>query len=218
MSNRMLGLSSLLIAAAIPMFIVVFGLAGAAGLPPTAQTDPRAVAGFFAGHPGFIGALYANSIVLHLAVITLAVGLFLRLAPASPVVAAIGTVGGIAWAVLDIAQSSIGYTAILAAPSADPVTVDAISKGIQNAAHLFGGIWVLSIAWAGSALFGRTHRALGYAVGAVFALHTLVVPILPAWWMLEYVGLPLFFGWTGIAVVRSGRAVEPAHAPEFGPA
>lgn len=94
----------------------------------------------------------------------------------------------------------------LAAPAADAVTVDAIAKAIQNAAHLGGGLWVLSIALASGGLFGRAHRAVAFVSGAVFALHVLVVPLNPAWWSLEYVGLPLFFGWTGLALLRGRRS------------
>ena len=212
MSNRTLGFTSFVIAAAIPLFMVLFAAAAAAGMPRAAQTDPALAADFFVGHPAFVAALYLNSIVLHLAVMVLAVGLYERFGPSSPSVAAIGAVGGFAWAVLDIAQSSIGYTAILSAPSADPVTVDAISKGIQNAAHLFGGIWVLSIAVASARVFGRAHRAVALVVGVVFALHTLTVPVAPGWWALEYVGLPVFFAWSGVALVRGGREAAAARA------
>lgn len=212
MKDRTLGVSSLVIAAAIPMFIVLFGVAGAAGMPSAAQAEPRLAAAFFHDHPLFVAAIFLNSIVMHVAVVVLAIGLYARLVSTGGLWIAVGTALGVAWAVLDIAQSSIAYSATLAAPSADAVTVDAIAKGIQNAAHLGGGIWVLSIAFAGAAVLGRALRGVGFVVGTVFALHTLVVPLVPAWWMLEYIGLPLFFGWTGVALLRGARppAVVPA--------
>jgi hypothetical protein len=205
MKDRWLGVAALIVAAAIPMFIVVFGIAARGGLPAAAQSDPRIAATFFHGQPGYMVALMANSLVMHLAVIALAVGLYPRLAAVSPWVATIGTALGIAWAVLDIAQSSIGYATMVGSSAADAVTVDAIARAIQNAAHLNGGLWVLSIAAAGSASFGRVHRTVAFVVGTVFALHVLIVPLNPAWWSLEYVGLPIFFAWTGIALLRTGR-------------
>jgi hypothetical protein len=215
MKDRALGIAALIVAAAIPLFIVLFGLAAGAGMPAEAQSDPRLAAAFFHDRPAFIGALLVNSIVMHVAVIALAVGLYPRLAAASPSLAAVGAVAGVAWGVLDIAQSSIGYAATLAGSSVDIVTVDAVAKAIQNAAHLHGGLWVLSIAVAGAAVLGRAHRAVAALVGAVFALHVLIVPLNPAWWALEYVSLPVFFGWTGIVLLRdrgSERLLQPAQA------
>ena len=205
MTNRTLGLSSIVIAAAIPMFIVLFGLAAAAGMPAAAQADPSLAATFFHAHPAFAAVLFVNSIVMHVAVVVLAVGLFTTLRSTSDV-AAIGAVFGVAWAVLDIAQSSVTYAATVGSTSADATTVVAIANGIQNAAHLGGGIWVLSIAFAAGSAFGRAHRTAAAIVGAIFALHALIVPLVPAWWTLEYVGLPLFFGWTAVALLRGGVA------------
>jgi hypothetical protein len=215
MKDRALGVAALVVAAAIPLFIVLFGAAASAGMPAAAQSDPRLAASFFHDHPAFIALILGNSIVMHVAVIALAIGLYPRIAIKAPSLAVIGATLGVAWGVLDITQSSVGYAATVGATPADMVTVDAIAKAIQNAAHLFGGLWVLSIALAGAPAFGRAHRAAAALVGTVFALHVLVVPLNPAWWSLEYNGLPLFFGWTGISLLRSpGRLLrlEPAGA------
>jgi hypothetical protein len=213
-SNRSIGVTSLVIAAAIPMFIILFGIAGAAGLSQTAG-EPAGVVGFFRDHRPLLGAIFVNSIVMHVAVIVLAVAMYARFAGNGAVVAATGAALGIAWAVLDMAQSSITYSATLAAPTADPATIDAIAKGLQNAGHLGGGLWLLTLVAIGGAPFSRTLRAAGLVVGTVFGLHVLVVPVLPAWWTLEYIGLPVFFGWTAIAFFRGppvGRGIEVAPA------
>ena len=202
MKDRALGVAALIVAVAIPLFIVLFGLAAGVGMPAAAQSDPRLAAAFFHDRPAFMAAILGNSIVMHVAVIALAIGLYQRTAGSTASLAAIGAAAGIAWGVLDIAQSSVGYAVTVGASSADMVTVDAIAKAIQNAAHLFGGLWVLSMALSGVPAFGRAHRAAAALVGTVFALHVLIVPLNPAWWGLEYVGLPLFFGWTGIALLR----------------
>jgi hypothetical protein len=203
MKVRQLGLAAIIVAAAIPIFIVLFGVAAGSGMPSTAQSDPRLAATFFREHAALMGGLFLNSIVMHLAVIALAIGLYPRLAATSPYAAAFGAVLGVAWGILDIAQSSIGYATTVGTATVDAVTVDAIAKAIQNAAHLGGGLWVLSIALAGATAFGRAHRAFAALAGTVFALHVLVVPLQPAWWALEYIGLPVFFGWTGLALLRS---------------
>jgi len=213
-TDRTLGLSSVVIAAAIPMFIVLFGLAAAVGMPAAAQSDPRLAVTFFHDQPAFAVGLFVNSIVMHVAVVVLAVGLFGRLRSTSDV-AVIGVVFGIAWAVLDITQSSIAYGAMVSASSADPATVDAIAKAMQNAAHLGGGIWVLSIAFTTGSVFSRAHRSAAAVVGAIFALHVLIVPIVPAWWTLEYIGLPLFFGWTAIALLRGAVARQGSLAAKL---
>ena len=219
MSNRTLALSSLVIAIAIPSFIVVYGTAAAAGMPPSAQADPRLAMAFFSAHPAYVEILFVIAIVMHLAVIVLGLGLYPSLAPASPSVSAIGLIGAVAWAVLDIAQSSVTYAATLATTEPEAATVGVVANGMQNAAHLFGGVWVLSVAVSGSGVFGRAHRAMAGVVGAVFALHAVVVPVVPAWWVLEYVGLPLFFAWTALAVARHRRrgdlapvGLQPQHA------
>jgi hypothetical protein len=206
MTNRSLATSSLLIAAAIPAFIVLFSVAGAMG--GSAAGDPARAAAFFHDQAPLAAGIFLNSIVMHLAVVALAIGLFLRSSGTSPAVAAIGAALGVSWGILDIAQSSVTYSASLSAPAADAATVDAIAKGLQNAAHLGGGLWVLSLVWV-APVFGRAHRAVGVAVGAVFALHPLVVPLMPAWWALEYLGLPIWFGWTGLVFLR-----RPADEPQ----
>ena len=209
MNDRSLGASSLVIALAIPVFMLLFGVASATGLSQAAG-DPARTALFFQDHPPLAAAIFLNSIVMHLAAIVLAVGLYLRLAAGNVAVAAIGAVLGIAWAVTDIAQSSVIYSATIAAPTADPATIDAVARGMQNAAHLGGGLWVLSIAAISGATFGRAHRTVGLIVGTVFALHPLVVPLMPAWWALEYLGLPIWFAWTAIALLRGVPTDRPA--------
>jgi hypothetical protein len=213
-TDRTLGLSSVVIAAAIPMFIVLFGLAAAAGMPAAAQSDPRLAATFFHDHLAYAVGLFVNSIVMHVAVVVLTVGLFARLRSTNDA-AAIGAVFGIAWAVLDITQSSIAYAAMVGSASSEAATVDAIAKAIQNAAHLGGGIWVLSIAFTAGSVFSRAHRSAAAVVGAIFALHILIVPLVPAWWTLEYVGLPIFFCWTATALLRSGVARQASTAAKL---
>jgi hypothetical protein len=212
--RRALGLASLLVAAGPLAFIAIFGSWGAAGLSQTDSANPAIAFPFLRAHGLMVLAPTLNSLVMHLSAIVLAIGLAGALAPRGGLVVTVGATLGVAWGVLDIAQSLITYNAVLAAPVADPASIDVVTKGMQNAGHLGGGLWTLSIVLASAGLFGGAHRTFGLVAGLVFALHPLIVPIVPAWFYAEFVLLPLWFGWTGIAILRSSssRRVE---APAF---
>ena len=208
-SSRSTGLASFLVALGPLFFIAIFASWGAAGLPQTDAGDPTRAIPFLRAHGALILAPTLNSLVMHLAVIVLALGLYAALHERSPFIAATGTALGIMWAILDITQSLIAYNAVLAAPTADPATIDVVTKGMQNAGHLGGGLWTLAVAATSVGVFDRAHRAFGVITGIVFALHPLVVPMNPGYFYLEFVLLPVWFAWTGLALVRgpAGRTV-----------
>lgn len=106
---------------------------------------------------------------------------------------------GIFWVFADLVQNLMQYGAFLGYDHRAPVAaVTAVAHGLQDAGHLGGGIWVLTVVIA--APFGTPHRVFGAVTAALFALHPFIAPIVPAWFYLEFLTLPLWFIWTGIAV------------------
>jgi hypothetical protein len=213
--KRTIGAASILVALGPIVFMAIFGSWSAAGLPQSDASDPAIAIPFLRANGVLVLAPTVNSIVMHLAAIVLALGLYGVLRERAPLLAATGALLGLVWGVLDIAQSLVMYNAVLGRPSADPATIDVITKGLQNAAHLGGGLWTLTIVATSAAVFGRAHRVLGALTGVVFALHPLIVPVQPSWFYLEFILLPLWFAWTGIAILRSAgsaRAVRAAPA------
>ena len=206
--KRTLGVAAILIALGPLAFIAIFGSWAGAGLSQRDSADPTIALPFLRAHPGMVLAPTLNSIVMHVAAIVLAVGLYRVLVTRSAILATAGAALGVMWAVLDLGQSMVTYNAVLAAPTADPATLDIVTKGLQNAAHLGGGLWTLSIAATSLGVFGRAHRAFGYLTGAVFALHPLIVPANPGYFFLEFILLPIWFAWTGVAILRSGASVR----------
>lgn len=210
--RRTLGISALLVAAGPIAFIVIFGSWGAAGLSQRDAADPTIAIPFLRLHQAMVLAPTLNSLVMHVAAITLAIGLLAALRERAPLLATVGAVFGVMWGVLDIAQSVVTFNAVVGRPTADPATVDIVTKGLQNAAHFGGGLWTLSIAAASAGLFSGIHRAVGFVAGAVFALHSLVVPAVPEFFYLEFALLPIWFAWTGLAILR-GRETAAAMRP-----
>jgi len=200
--RRSLGIASLLVAIGPIAFILIFGSWAAAGLSQTDSADPAVSFPFLRAHPGMLVPPTVNDLVMHVAAITLAIGLLPVLRTRGATLATVGAALGVMWGVLDIAQGLISYNAVMS-PSADAVTIDIVTKGLQNAAHFGGGLWTLSIVATSAALFGTAHRVVGLVAGIVFALHPLIVPIVPGWFYLEFVLLPVWFGWTGFALLRA---------------
>lgn len=208
--RRALGIASILVALGPIVFFAIFMTWSGAGLSQNEAADPTVAIPFLRTHGLLLVAPTLNSIVMHLAAIVLVVGLWVSLRERAPLLATTGAILGILWGVADITQSLVMYNAVLSAPTADPATIDVVTKGVQNTAHLGGGLWTLTVAATSAAFFGRAHRALGIVAGTVFALHPLIVPVLPQWFYLEYILLPLWFGWTGVAILRSPAAASSA--------
>ena len=206
MQQRSLGIASILTGIGPVLFIVIFGSWASAGLSQQDAADPTVALPFLRAHPAMLIPPTVNSLVMHVAAMTLAIGLWPTLRERSPLLATVGATLGVMWALLDIGQSLVTYNAILAAPKADPATIDVVTKGLQNAAHFGGGLWTLSIAATAVGVFSAPHRAFGFLTGAVFALHPLIVPAAPQWFYLEFVLLPIWFAWTGVALLRAPAA------------
>lgn len=215
--RRAIGIASILVALGPIVFFAIFITWSGAGLSQNEAADPTVAIPFLRTHGLLLVAPTLNSIVMHLAAIVLAVGLWASLRERAPLLATTGAILGSLWGVADITQSLVMYNAVLSAPTADPATIDVVTKGVQNAAHLGGGLWTLSVVATSATFFGRAHRTLGIVAGAVFALHALIVPAMPQWFYLEYILLPLWFGWTGVAILRSSSvaptaAMSPAYS------
>lgn len=203
MNDRRLGIASLLVAIGPIAFILIFGSWAAAGLSQSDSADPTIAFPFLRAHPGLIVAPTLNDLVMHVAAITLAIGLLPYLRARGATIATVGAVLGVMWGVLDIAQGLISYNAVMGSSVADPRTIDIVTKGMQNAGHFGGGMWTLTIVATSATLFGGAHRVFGVVTGVVFALHPLIVPAVPAWFYLEFVLLPIWFAWTGVALLRA---------------
>jgi hypothetical protein len=208
--RRGTAIASILVALGPIVFFGTFIAWSGAGLSQRDAADPTVAIPFLRTHGQLLVAPTLNSIVMHLAAIVLAVSLWLSLRERAPLLATTGAILGILWGVADITQSLVMYNAVLSAPTADPATIDVVTKGVQNTAHLGGGLWTISVVATSAALFGRAHRALGIVAGTVFALHALIVPVMPQWFYLEYILLPLWFGWTGVAILRSPAVASTA--------
>ncbi len=203
--RRALGAAAILVAIGPIAFFAIFATWSASGLSQSDAADPTIAIPFLRAHASMLVAPTLNSIVMHVAAIVLAVGLWSALRDRAPLIATTGALLGVSWGLADIAQSLVTYNAILNRTAADPATIDIVTKGLQNAAHLGGGLWTLAIVATSGALFGRAHRTFGLVTGLVFAAHALIVPAMPQWFYLEYVLLPVWFGWTGIAILRSDQ-------------
>lgn len=205
--RRVVGIAAALVALGPIVFFAIFATWSASGLSPSEAADPTIALPFLRSNGSLIVAPTLNSIVMHVAVVVLAIGLWTALHTRAPLLAATGAVFGILWGLADIAQSLVLYNAVLSRPASDPATVDVITKGLQNTAHLGGGLWTLVVVATSAAVFGRAHRAFGVVAGSVFVLHPLIVPVAAQWFYLEYVLLPLWFAWTGVAILRSASTV-----------
>ena len=208
--RRAIGIASILVALGPIAFFAIFVSWSGAGLSQTDAADPTVAIPFLRTHGVLLVAPTLNSIVMHVAAIVLAVGLWTSLRERAPLLATTGAILGVLWGLADITQSLVIYNAVLSAPVANPATIDVVTKGVQNTAHLGGGLWTLTVVATTAASFGRAHRALGIVAGTVFALHALIVPVMPQWFYLEYILLPLWFGWTGVAILRSPAAASGA--------
>jgi hypothetical protein len=209
--TRPLGAASIVVAVCALVFLVIFGTWSAAGLSQTDSADPAKAIPFLRAHGWLYLPVAINSVVMHIAVLVLAVGLFRSLASRAPVLGASAAILGICWALMDIAQTLVYYNAVLAAPVADAATIDIVTKGLQNAAHLGGGLWTLGLVATTAGVFGSAHRAMGVIAGVPFTLHAFVVPLMPEWFYLEVIVLPIWFAWTGVSLLR-GPLREPGLA------
>lgn len=200
--KRTVGIAAILVALGPLVFIAIFASWAGAGISQNDSADPTIAIPFLRAHPAMVLAPTLNSIVMHVAVFVLAIGLWTALSRRSPLLATTGAALGVMWAVLDLGQSLVTYNAVMALPKADPATIDIVTKGLQNAGHLGGGLWTLSIAATSAGLFARPHRAFGYLTGVIFAMHPLIVPANPGYFYLEFLVLPVWFAWTGLALLR----------------
>jgi len=210
--RRSLMLAALVTGASVPGFAVVFALWARAGFPSEASFDPVAIHAFAAVHPVLYGALPTLGVLMHLAALVLVVGLHPHLRAMDPLAAAAGTVMGLSWVVVDTLQNLIHYGIHLGATPDEVVpAAAAVADALWHAGHLGGGVWVLTIAALGGALFSRSHRALSVVCGLAFALHPFVVPVWPAWFNLEFILVPVWALWTALAI-RRGPAFSTVEA------
>jgi hypothetical protein len=207
---RLAAIAAIVTGGSLLLFLVLFGLWGANGLGQEASTDPAQLAAFAGRAPVLYALVPLNGVVVHLAALVVILTLSLAIFARRPLLALFGGTLGVLWVFADLVQNLMQYGAFLGYGRSEPTAaIAAVAHGLQDAGHLGGGLWVLSVVIA--APFGLRHRLFGAITAATFVLHPFVVPIVPAWFYLEFVTLPLWFIWTGIAI-WSGREVTPRSA------
>ncbi len=213
---RFVGIAAIVTGGSLLLFVALYGLWGANGLGQEASTDPAQLAAFAGRAPALYALVPLNGVVVHLAALVVILAVSLAIFATRPLLALLGGTLGTFWVFADLVQNLMQYGAFLGYGRSEPVTaITAVAHGLQDAGHLGGGLWVLTVVIAGP--FGLPHRLFGAVTAATFALHPFVAPIVPAWFYVEFVTLPLWFIWTGIAIwlgheLRARRALAPTPA------
>jgi hypothetical protein len=209
MTSRTAGWASIVIALSIVSFIPIT-VAGysAAGVDIKDFTDGSVFLPFVEQNRALAVSPYIVGIVMHLAGVVLVVGLWSRLRERSPWVPVAGALG-LMWMLFDIAYNGVTVHVLpeLAALPADVATNAAYGvlarslRALQLTGHLAGGIWLAvtaAVAISGGAMSKWLGR-LGVVAGIVFAASMLGPSVLYGSFML----LPIWFGWFGIASIRT---------------
>ena len=187
----------------IPLFLLVFALWGAHGLSQADAMDPAKVAPFAVRAPVLYAILPIVGVLMHLAALLVVVGMHRRLAARAPLLMGAASALGLVWIGADTLQNLMHYGGYLGGGSPEHVAaVAAAADAVWHAGHLPGGLWVLGLA-ASADFLSRPLRVLSVVAGAVFTLHALVFPLWPAYFGLEFLLVPVWCIWTGIALARS---------------
>ena len=208
--RRTLALAAAVVGAAVPMFLVTFTLWQHAGLGEQASHDPLAVAAFAASHPALYAVLPLTGVVMHLAALVLVVGLHRALAATSPLWAPVGSALALFWITADLLQNLIHYAVFVGpTPLALVASANRAADDLWHAGHMGGGLWILVLAAIGAPVFGRAHRVVCALAGAAFALHPFVFPLVPAWFGVEMLLVPLWAFWTAVSLARPPTPSRP---------
>lgn len=195
-------------------FAVVALVIAPAQLGPAAA-DPGRHLAFLTGHPQLMYSVNAVGYLLFgaaLAVVVLA--LDERLAPQGPALSRLALVFGMVWVGLMFAAGmvgNIGAKVLIQTHAVDPAAAAAswpayrfVVNGLGGGNELVGGLWLLlvAIAIARSAALPRPLGWLGMATG-VAGIATILPPLEDAGAIFG-LGLILWFGWAGLALMRKG--------------
>ena len=163
-------------------------------------------------------------VVFGIVLAVLALALYQRLREAAPILAQVGTVVGLIWAVVLVAGGLVfnaGMTAVAGLNGSDPAqavsvwqVVEPVAQGLGGSGgELLGGLWVLlvSVAALRTRTLPRSLDWLGVAIGVAGLLS--VVPALNdvayAFGLLQIVWLV----WLGIVMLRPAPRAAAAAVP-----
>jgi len=210
--NKTGGRAAVVTGLGLALFLPIFmAILPAAGLDQTDATNPAALDAFVRHHFAFFALPYLDGLVLHVAGTVAVLGVHRWLTDRSPWVLA-ATVGGLGWMVLDVAQNGmalygsheIARHASAAVSGPQLVLVGQLTTGLRLAAHVLGGLWVLTIS-AVALRHTAAPRGLGWLGVVAGALMTVNVVVPPTQAPL-FVLLPIWFVWLGSHL---GRANHP---------
>jgi hypothetical protein len=201
--HKTLAVAAIITGASVPGFVALFGLWMAAGLSQQASADPVQVAGFAASHRVLYAAMPVLGVVMHLAALVLVVGLHQALQQSWPLGMGVASALGCSWVFIDILQNLMHYGLYIGGMSADIAgAAGRVTDALWHSGHLGGGVWVLAVGTVGVDLFGRAYRAVSIIAGLSFFLHPFVVPLVPEYFGVEMLLVPLWAFWTAALLFK----------------
>jgi hypothetical protein len=220
--QRVGGVAALYLAVALllamPFFLVVVDYPSA--------TDAAEKVALLAEHHGAMHVMYLISyVVFGVALAVLALALHARLRPAAPALMPVATAVGLMWAVVLVASGMVfnaGMAAVVDIHATDPnraastwQAIEPIAQGLGSGSggEFLGGLWVLlvSIASLTARSLSRPLAWLGVGVGTTGLVS--IVPPLAATAYLFGLASIVWFGWLGIALLRTPDRSAPLTAP-----
>lgn len=178
---------------------------------------PAASAAYVAGHEGELTVWYLVIYVLFgVALVPLVLAVHDRLADAAPDLARPATVFGLLWVGLVVASgmiATVSLETVAGLQSSDPAAavaawsaIDAVQNGLGGGVEVVGGAWVLLVGVAGlrTGVLPRGLCVLGLVAGT--AAVVTVVPALEAVGAVFGLAMIVWFVWSGLVLLRTGRA------------
>lgn len=203
MTDRRLTAGAAILAGALmPGWLVLQAIADAWGLAQ-AGSDAMAAAVFASQHPVLTALFPAHGILVNVGALVAVVGLHRALISGSPVLAASGSALGLFWIFADLLQSLIRFLPYSGGVPIEHVEVTAVlAQAIWHAGRLGAGLWIVSVAATSRGTLGASLRLFSLAAGSILVGHPFLIGRAPAWFGLELVGLPVWFIWTGVTLLR----------------
>jgi hypothetical protein len=210
------------IGALVPIFLIAYP---AAGLGQADAGNPAAILPVVVANPALFAGPGILEIVVHAVGAIAVFGLWARFGGTSFLLA-IATLGGLAWMILDVADSAIAFH-VVPLIAANHVAGDAtaataftqlesVVDAVRLAGHFLGGLWMVGVS-VFAIQTGRLPRIIGWlgvVVGLVFTGNLFV----PALLNVSFMTVPAWLVILGIGVARSEGATEASLLPQMGQA
>jgi hypothetical protein len=207
------------IAALLPVFLVLYP---AAGIGRADAANPNVILPAIAKNPAIFVGPGTLEVFGHVIGAVAMIGLWLRWGGRSLLVTC-ATFAGLLWMSVDTLDNAIGIQLVprLAAQFAagdDGAAVafassSALLDALRLAGHLAGGLWVIGLSLA-SIRLEAVHRLIGWA-GVATGIVLAANPFVPALLNVSFMTLPVWLLVFGVAVARSGAAVDPLPAAQY---